>query len=205
MSSPRDPSSSVSPRVQAARQEQAVRGDFLARAARDVDLMATGAASEALALIGGPSIRTAADAWRVALWLWNEAEQAGLNGPASILYNAMVHSKYPPPAEGQTRGWYFPARTRAGIALARQLMSVALETAGSVTPPPYPPQPHEMSAVLGEWWGSMIEGAHLSEVASTLYQMTTRAGLREATQKDAQILHRSAWAAWNSSDQPPTN
>jgi hypothetical protein len=51
--------------------EQAARGNFLGRAARDTDLMESGAASEALALIGGPSIRTSFDAWQVAFWKQN--------------------------------------------------------------------------------------------------------------------------------------
>jgi hypothetical protein len=129
-----------------------------------------------------------------------EAEHAGLNGPASILYNAITHNKYPPPTHEGERGWYFPARTRAGIALARQLLSIALDDASKEKAHPFPKNANEMNAVLGEWWATMIEGANLSEVAATLYQMKQPLPTREATMRDAQILHRSALTAWNSPD-----
>ncbi len=162
--------------------------------------MEAGAASEALALIGGPSTRTTADAWQVAFWLWNEAEYAGLNRPAAILYNAINHSKYPASTNPQERSWYFPARTRAGIALARQLLSIALDEAGKEKSHPPTSAPTELNAVLGGWWASMIEAANLSDVAATLYQVKNVKPLRAPTESDGQLLHRASLTAWNSPD-----
>jgi hypothetical protein len=190
MASQRDPSTSVHPRVQAARMEGAARGEFLARATRDVDLMEAGAAPETLALIGGPSIRTPSQAWAVALWLWMEAEQEGLNGPATILYNVIAHNEYPAPPEGETFGWHFPARTRAGIALARQLLNAALHAASIEAPRPTAPKPHLESAALGEWWASMLEGAGLSEEAATLYQVRKADEVPKASSRDVAILRK---------------
>jgi hypothetical protein len=180
--------------------EGAARGEFLARAARDVDLMEAGAAPETLALIGGPSIRTPSQAWAVALWLWMEAEQQGLNRPASILYKVIAHNEYPAPPAGETLFWHFPARTRAGIALARQLLNAALHAASIEAPRPTPPKPHLESAALGEWWASMIEGAGLSAEAATLYQVRGEEKAPKATARDTAMLHQSARTALNSPD-----
>lgn len=109
MANQRDASTSVHPRIQALRMETAARGEFLARAFRDVDLIQAGGAPETLALIGGPSVRTLAQAWPVAFWLWSEAERAGLNTPAAVLYNAIAHNSYPGPRLGEDSGWHFPA------------------------------------------------------------------------------------------------
>jgi hypothetical protein len=153
--------------------------------------MEAGAAPETLALIGGPSIRTPSQAWAVALWLWMEAEQEGLNGPASILYNVIAHNEYPAPRTGETLFWYFPARTRAGIALARQLLNAALHAASIEAPRATAPKPHELSAVLGEWWASMLEGAGLSDEAATLYQLrNTAEKVPKASGRDVAILRK---------------
>jgi hypothetical protein len=186
--------------------EGAARGEFLARAARDVDLMEAGAAPETLALIGGPSIRTPSQAWAVALWLWVEAEQAGLNRPATILYNVIAHNEYPAPRAGETLFWYFPARTRAGMALARQLLNAAFHAAGIEKPPPTAPKPHLQSAALGEWWASMIEGAGLSEAAATLYQLRKAAEVQKASSCDVAILYEhSRQSAASPDPEPPAS
>lgn len=193
MAAQRDPSTSVHPRVQAARMEMAARGEFLARAVRDVDLVEAGVAPETLALVGGPSIRTLRQAWPVAVWLWSEAERAELNRPATVLYNAMAHNAYPPPRNGEERGWHFPARTRAGMALSRRLLSFAVDAAGSHGAPKDDPTPHELSGVLGEWWASMIEGAGLSEEAATLYRVRNAVRKQlKGSPRDLALMYRHA-------------
>lgn len=201
MSNQRDPSTSVHPRVQAARMEMAARGEFLARAVRDVDLVEAGAAPETLALVGGSSIRTLPQAWPVAVWLWSEAERAELNRPATVLYNAMAHNRYPPPRNGEERGWHFPARTRAGMALSRRLLSFAIDASSSTETPKAGVTPHELSGALGEWWASMIEGAGLSEEAAALYRLRNVPETHvKPSKRDMALLYRHSRQAATSPD-----
>ena len=114
----------------------------------------------------------------------------GTKSPASILYNVIAHNEYPAPRAGETSFWHFPARTRAGMALARQLLNAALHAASIEAPRPTAPKPHLESAALGEWWASMLEGAGLSEEAATLYQVRKAAEVPKASSRDVAILYQ---------------
>lgn len=203
MAAPRATPTSLTARVFSTRLEVSARGEFLARASRDADLQEIGAAPETLALIGGASVRTPADAAGVALWLWVEAEHAGLNRAASILYNAIVHSRYPAPRDGEASRWHYPARTRAGIALSRQLLSAALDAASTEVPRSAVSAPPPLAAALGEWWASMLEGAGLSEAAAALYRMRSAKESPEASARDTAVLRRATRTAFDSPEPDP--
>jgi len=68
--------------------------------------------------------------------------------------------------------------------------NAALHAASIETPRPTAPKPHELSAVLGEWWASMIEGAGLSEEAATLYQVRKADEVPKASSRDVAILYK---------------
>lgn len=204
MSAPRDASSSVSPWVQAQRMEQAARGEQIARTLRDADLTAAGGTAESLALIGGRRALTAEGAADVALWLYDLAARYSLDRAAAVLYLAAIRDKAPKPGEHP-----FGARTRAGLALVRQILDAALEDANAEAPAPgaradstEPQQTRAPGAraprmqgahQVGVWLASMVEGAGQSEVARTLYEQDAEgAATLDATEADGEAVRAAA-------------
>ncbi len=160
----RDSSTSVHPKVQAIRMEQAARGEFLARTNRDADLFQAGAPAECLALIGGRDAATKEGAAAVALWLVGLAVREGYGPALCALYGAAVRAPV-----GHQYPYIF--RTRAALALARQIVHLAASNKAdpadtTAAPPALPPG----AVGAGVWLASAIEGAALSRAVATLWQ-----------------------------------
>lgn len=120
MSAQRDPQSSVSPWVQAQRAEQAARGELVVSALVNADLAAADLPPEGIALVGGDEASADwAAALRVAAWLADVMQGAGLSKAAAALYDAQ-RDRVPSPGSHAWR-----ARALASRVLARRVLSAA--------------------------------------------------------------------------------
>jgi hypothetical protein len=164
MSNDRESSSSVHPRVQASRMEAAARGEYIARTHRDWDLIEAGGVPECLALIGVRDATTPEGAASIAIWLCQLATQYGFGEVAATLYNSSGRGYAGNP-------FPFINRTRAGLALVRQIIAVAAadNVDAERSRPPIPILPADAPGV-GLWLAVLIEGAGLSEAAGVLWE-----------------------------------
>jgi hypothetical protein len=194
MSSSARPSSSVSPKVQAYRQEQSARGSAVARSIRDADLCAIGATPGVLAVIGGRHALTPHGAASVALWLYDTAARLGLADQCARLASLDTPAGRPKPGAHP-----FPARTLAAHEVARQVVAAALEEAlerdalRGERPPTTPSTRPPYSLAVGLWLAGAVEGAELSAQAADLYEQSRATSTTTAaSDDDAEQVRRAA-------------
>jgi hypothetical protein len=177
----RQEGTTVSPWIQAQRLEQAERGAAVSRSLRDADLVEAGGTPECLVLIGGSAALTQSGAASVCRWLWDIINRARLVRVASALFKAVYRVTAPSP---EAHG--YPARTRASLAFARQLLDAADEQSDG----PLDHKPlSDHACAISVWLASAIEGAGLSEVARALYarRLESDAGWRETAVEPARV------------------
>lgn len=150
--------------------EAAARGEYVARTFRDFDLLEAGGVPKCLALIGGVDATKPEGAATVAIWLYQLSAQHGFREVAQRLFNSSGRGYAGSP---------FPtiSRTRAGLALARQLIqsaaAQAIQPSKEIAPFPFI---GDDAPAIGLWLAVLIEVAGLSEAAAVLWdnRLTTQ-------------------------------
>jgi hypothetical protein len=177
-----DTSTAVYPKVQARRITSLAQAEYMARGRRDGALAGIGSAPESLALIGGPTCLTVADAAVVSMWLWEMSERTHQTRKAWELEKQIYMDD----------GGY-SAAAAAGLALARQFLSAAVDLAAAgqaKTPVPIQldkdGKPSPWGPYIGGFWASMIEGSGLSKTAAALYHSLTTEGTKPATAENVE-------------------